>query len=171
MRPENRSTTARGALPGRKPGIRLRDATWRTALVIADATSSAGMTISRSTLLFGPGVEVTFMRSTIAEMLHLDGGRGETRTHTSLPTPAPKAGASTISPLAPKHHGWIRPFRPPAHRYAQRSVVDQGAHQSRRGHPSPQRQRRARQQTRQPRHSSLLIHVCPRRSSAACEPQ
>ena len=57
---------------------------------------------------------MTFIPTTIAELLDSVGGRGETRTHTSLPTPAPKAGASTVSPLAPEHHRLIRPFRPPA---------------------------------------------------------
>src|SRR5919109_5393678 len=41
--------TLRGALPGRKPGTRVRSATWRYAVAKCRSTSAGGTSISRTT--------------------------------------------------------------------------------------------------------------------------
>ena len=51
----------RGALPGRKPGIRVRWLSVRVASATARVSSAAGSSTSRMTVLFSDGVVVTCM--------------------------------------------------------------------------------------------------------------
>ena len=57
-RAEMRSSTGRGALPGRKPGTRVRRERWRTASSTARSSRSAGSSISSTTVDLGAGVAV-----------------------------------------------------------------------------------------------------------------
>src|SRR5215210_6003680 len=63
--PSTASRTPRGAFPGRKPGIRLRCERWRTASVMAASRRSGGSSIRTLRALFGAGVTVTFITSSI----------------------------------------------------------------------------------------------------------
>src|SRR5918998_4421995 len=96
--------TWRGAFPGRKPGTRVRSATWRYAVAKCRSTSVDGTSISRT--IFDPGSgRVDTVTKCVYRLLAVGrtGGRlvGEARFELArLATPAPKAGASAVPPLA-----------------------------------------------------------------------
>src|SRR6185503_12730197 len=67
--------TPRGALPGRKPGIFVRCARWRTASPIAESRRSGGTSTRTLRLLRGAGVTVTSIESSIGWGTHQAGLR------------------------------------------------------------------------------------------------